>query len=290
MATAVHAASNDGAAFGTTTPTAQRRKAEKLAKALGWFSIGLGLAQVIAPERMNEICGVDPDDENCRLMRGLGLREITTGLGILSQQQPTAWMWGRVAGDAMDLALLGSAMTSNGTDRVRTIGATAAVLGVAMLDVACVQQLTQTNGNGASMEHATQTDIARREQEADELGVKRVVRAVTICHPVEVVRSAWNDFRADTANDIPDGVSTQFRAAAGDRGTEVVAELWLDKPNKIVAVVEKLAHKDPGQQLGHRLREFKQIMETGEIVLSDATLERGKPHPAQPHADWETTE
>jgi uncharacterized membrane protein len=139
----------------------------------------------------------------------------------------------------------------------------------------------------ADMDDTPQTEIAEREQDADALGARRIVRALTINHPVEVVRAAWADFHADAGDEMPDGVRAEFRAAPGDRGTEVVAEVLLDKPSRIAAVVEKLVHKDPGQQLGLRLREFKQIMETGEIVLSDATLKRGTPHPAQP---WDPSE
>jgi len=42
-----------------------------------------------------------------------------------------------------------------------------------------------------------------------------------------------------------------------------------------------LWREEPGQQIADDLRHFKQVMETGEIVLSDATKQRG-PHRAQP--------
>ena len=42
-----------------------------------------------------------------------------------------------------------------------------------------------------------------------------------------------------------------------------------------------LFREEPGQQVMDDLRHFKQVMETGEIVFSDATKRRG-PHPAQP--------
>jgi hypothetical protein len=43
----------------------------------------------------------------------------------------------------------------------------------------------------------------------------------------------------------------------------------------------KLLRKEPGQQIGDDLRRLKQIMETGEVLLSDATAVAG-PHAAQP--------
>ena len=43
-------------------------------------------------------------------MRGLGVREITSGVGILSNERTAEWLWSRVAGDVMDLALLSRAL------------------------------------------------------------------------------------------------------------------------------------------------------------------------------------
>lgn len=105
-----------------------------LSNALGWFSIGLGLAQVTAPRGVARFIGVDDSDRNCNLMRAVGARELASGVGLLSQPRQPGWAWTRVAGDVMDLALLSSALTSDDNQRGRTSGATAAVLGVAVLD------------------------------------------------------------------------------------------------------------------------------------------------------------
>jgi hypothetical protein len=82
---------------------------EGLAKALGWFSIGLGGAQIVAPARMARLIGVDDDDKSTATMLAVGVREIAAGVGLLTQPRPAEWAWGRVAGDAMDLALVGLA-------------------------------------------------------------------------------------------------------------------------------------------------------------------------------------
>ncbi|HET9798855.1 MAG TPA: hypothetical protein VFP90_12720, partial [Gemmatimonadaceae bacterium] len=58
---------------------------ESLADFLGMFSIGLGLAQVIAPETMSKVCGVSDAEGNRTVMRALGAREISHGLAILSR-------------------------------------------------------------------------------------------------------------------------------------------------------------------------------------------------------------
>ena len=58
------------------------------------------------------------------------------GVGILSQRRPAGWLWGRVAGDLMDLATLGAELTdARGDRRRRVLNSIAAVAGVTVLDV-----------------------------------------------------------------------------------------------------------------------------------------------------------
>jgi hypothetical protein len=47
------------------------------------------------------------------------------------------------------------------------------------------------------------------------------------------------------------------------------------------ALVAKLFGEEPAQQVRGDLRRFKQVLETGEVVRSDASIQRGM-HPAQP--------
>jgi len=118
-------------------PRAEDGRVEGLARALGWLSIGVGLAEVVAPQGVARLIGIQANEGNQRLLRGMGIREIASGLGILSRRRPTPWVWSRVAGDALDLALLGSAMRAENTQKGRVAVATAAVLGVTALDVYC---------------------------------------------------------------------------------------------------------------------------------------------------------
>src|SRR4051812_14847717 len=68
-----------------------------LARALGWFSIGLGLAEMLKPREMEDWTGV----RRPTLLQSYGLREIVCGIGILSSNRPAGWMWARVVGDAV---------------------------------------------------------------------------------------------------------------------------------------------------------------------------------------------
>ena len=107
----------------------------RLARGLGWFSIGLGLAQLLAPRLMARATGLHGHEA---LVKGYGWREIATGAGLLFAKDPTPWLWGRVAGDALDLATLGSrAVAGNDAQRARALSSMVAVAGVTALDVAC---------------------------------------------------------------------------------------------------------------------------------------------------------
>ena len=80
-----------------------RRKAvtrsQRTAYGLGWFSIGLGLSEILAPRALGRAIGVGHGPLKGGIFRGYGLREIAAGLGILSRRRPAAWTWARFAGD-----------------------------------------------------------------------------------------------------------------------------------------------------------------------------------------------
>ena len=292
---------------------------ESRADFLGMFSIGLGLAQVLMPGVLSRVVGIDhEDDRNRMVMRAHGVREITHGLAILSNQQPAKSVWSRVAGDMLDLALLGKAMANPDNDRGRTAFATVNVLAVTALDLMTARQLSrqpQTVANAGA-----------------EQGIIRTKRSVTVGRPVEEVYAFWRDFsnlprfmrhlesvtetagnrshwvakapagqqvewdaeltedvpneriswRSVEGSDVKNAGTVTFRAAPGGRGTEVRVELEYDPPfGKLGSKVAMLWREEPGQQVQDDLRHFKQVLETGEIVVSDATKERG-PHPAKP--------
>ncbi len=120
--------------------TASCGGAKKLALGLGCFSIGLGLAELLAPEKIAKISGVRRS--NTKLIRLCGLREIAAGIGIFASSEPVAAMWSRVAGDALDLASLGKAFASTSLRRRRLAFATANVAAVTALDVLCAKRLS----------------------------------------------------------------------------------------------------------------------------------------------------
>jgi hypothetical protein len=62
----------------------------------------------------------------------------------------------------------------------------------------------------------------------------------------------------------------------------VHVDLRYDPPGGALgALFAKMFGEEPGGQIADDLRRFKQVMEIGEVMLSDATVTDG-PHPAQP--------
>jgi len=125
-----------------------------LAQGLGWFSIGLGLTELLAPRLISNLTGV----RNLGLLQMFGLREIATGIGILSNPRPAGSMWGRVVGDGLDLAALVGVLLDGDRDRRgRALGAAVAVAGVTALDVVAATGLSTAaalEGSGNDAERA----------------------------------------------------------------------------------------------------------------------------------------
>jgi uncharacterized membrane protein len=111
--------------------------------------------------------------------------------------------------------------------------------------------------------------------------------AVTVWRPREEVQTQWGSYASGNA---PDGTVT-FVDAPGGGGTEVSLEV---EENAIVGAALKTIGEEPYQKAKDALHRFKQIVETGEIVRSEASPE-GETHkrifprqrPAQPleHAE-----
>ncbi len=115
---------------------------DPLARGLGWFSIAIGVAEIIAPRAVSRVAGVHGHAD---LIRLYGLRELACGIGIFASREPVPFIWARVAGDALDLGTL--AVAPNRSER--RAGARAMNLAcVAALDLYAAKQLSM-DGNTA---------------------------------------------------------------------------------------------------------------------------------------------
>lgn len=280
-------------------PNRKVQRARTLANALGWFSIGLGLAQVLAPRAVTRAIGVNSHPV---LLRAIGVREIASGVGILSQSRPTGWLWSRVAGDAIDLALLGIAAVSAGNRRHRIAIVASAVAGMALLDLA------------SSVKHSQLEQSGQLPKEDN--GPVHVEKCITVNRTADECYRFWRDFEnfprfmthlesvtagegnrshwvakgpagtriewdaevtADQEGellawssiggaDVENAGTVRFESAPGERGTIIWADLDYRPPGgKAGAMFAKLFGKEPSQQIDEALRRFKWLIETGEI-------------------------
>jgi len=124
--------------FGYVPPSGRGEGGDTMARGLGWFSIALGAAELIAPGTLARALGM-PEKEG--LIRAYGMREIATGVAILKSEDPTPWIWGRVAGDALDIATLMGGLDADNPRKRNVEIALAAVAGATALDVMCGRKL-----------------------------------------------------------------------------------------------------------------------------------------------------
>lgn len=228
------------------TPRSQDR--DPLAQFLGWFSVALGSSQIAAPRAMCRLVGADDDGRARLVMRAFGARELTQGLGVLTRPRPTGWVWARVAGDMLDLSLLGLVAARH--RRIRTFVAIGNVAGVTVPDVYEAIHLTRKRGEPSSG--------------------KKIRKAVTINRPRDEVEEAWNGADELRRKTEDAGATVRFDEAPGGRGTELAVE-YLDDPRagELGRAVRKLSGNDLATQLSDDLRRLKQRIETGQVTRSD---------------------
>jgi len=282
--------------------------------ALGAFSVGLGLAELLTPAGVAALIGVPNTRRTRSVLRALGARELLAGVGLLARPRSAGWLWARVLGDTLDLALLGERFSERRTKVGRLIAATAAVAGVTAIDTVSAARQTRS------------PTLSRV------LGPIHVLRTITINRPPEEIYAFWSDLRnlprfmahlesveltgptsrwrakgpagsaitwdAEVVLDRPgeciawrsvEGTTTvpnrgvvRFTPAPGQRGTEVQVELKYEPPGGALgASFAKLFGEEPSQQIDGDLRRLKQVLETGEVLQSDASIHRGL-HPARP--------
>lgn len=280
---------------------------ERLANGLGWFSIGLGLAELAAPEALGRLIGVPARPD---LIRSLGMREIASGVGILSQSRPASWVWSRVAGDIMDLSLLSAAMPPDRAQRGRTSAAMVAVAGVALLDIACGLELSRPRDVEIedSIIPVSQTTTINRPREEVYGFWRNFENLPRFMYHLESVRSLgenrshwvakapgggtveWDaEITEDTPNEsiswhtlegaeVESAGTVRFETAPGGRGTVVRVEMEYRPPaGRLGVMAAKLLGRSPEKQVKMDLLRLKQVLETGEIAQTEGQP-AGRPH------------
>jgi uncharacterized membrane protein len=247
---------------------------DSLAMGLGWFSIALGVAELAAPHSVARFIGVPPTDQALATLRAYGAREVGNGLAILVEPDRAAWVWSRVAGDAVDLATLAGALNAPGTDRSRALMATIAMLGVTAVDVLCARQLQREDDELYYSDRLA----ARGRLQSRRDSRTRVSEAITINASLARVEQRWADLRLlpeslrqlrQSSDGGDERAIVEFRHAPGGRGTEVRVEMEYTPRGVVGTVLATVLGGDPTGQVRQDLRRFKQLVETGEVLLSE---------------------
>jgi len=314
-------------AVSSARPRIAPRAANVWARGLGWFSLGLGALEVLAPAQLARLIGVADTPRNRLALRAMGARELAAGTGLLVRRRPGRLLWSRVAGDVIDLALLGGMIASNKRARTtRTTSALALVAGVTAVDLWASLRRQDPSPDDSEV-------LARSAAPSSAADLSVPVRAViTINRPASEIYKLWRDFenlphfmshvrsvevrdrlrsrwhasvtgREDLAwdaviiEDRPDeliswrsveggaidhGGEVRFVPAPGGRGTEVHLRMNVLPPAGVLGkAVGKMVHRIPEQVIAADLKRLRQLIETGEITKSDASIHEGR-HPARP--------
>jgi hypothetical protein len=165
---------------------------DRLARALGWFSIGLGLTELLAPRALTRALAMEGSET---LVRAYGLREIGAGIMTLSPDKGIG-LQSRVAGDALDIATLLAAMRRDNPKRGNVAIALAMVVGVTLLDIAGAKAVN------TSQRRSDRPRRTYRDRSGYPQGLERA-------------RGAARDFRTPPdMRAIPMAANTHSRAAA----------------------------------------------------------------------------
>ncbi|MFG1722635.1 SRPBCC family protein [Micromonospora chalcea] len=197
------------------------------------MSVGLGVAQLAAPDTVRRISGVDDSPASRVMVPLVGARELVHAAGLLTSRRKGVWAWTRVVGDAMDLASLGMALARRGGRRRRLVGVTGAVLGITMLDLLTAVHASRAKraGSGPTIEGARRG------------GPMELTATTTVRKPPSEVYAFWRDlgrlptFMAHLEEVRPTGDRTSHWSASAPFGKNVEwdAEIIGDVPGEKIA-------------------------------------------------------
>lgn len=293
-------------AFRSELGAEQAPPSTALATGLGIFSLALGAAEVVMPRLLQRAIGIEPTAASSVVTRVMGTREIVAGVGVLMQPHRPLPLWARVAGDAVGLALLGLAATRKHTNGLRLAAAVAAVGGITALDILASVK-TQKQFDTANRPVIFSVTINKPPQEVyaffrDFRRLPEFMDYLAEVREIDETRSHW-------VAKLPIGHVAWYAEITEDRPGELIA--WQSSSDSTIQTRGRVTFaKTPGRnmtevrvemQLGIKhfgpsaalakyfskpqikgdLRRLKMVMETGEVLKSDATVTT-KPRPAQP--------
>ena len=288
------------------------RSIGRAAVGLGLFGIGLGLAELLGPRRFNRLIGVNDSPRARNVTRALGLRELANSVVLLGRRRPAPWLWARVAGDIIDLALLANATRARRAHVGRIVGAIGAVVGATVVDA-----YVASRSSGRSRAHvagpvrraitvASTPDAAYRfwrdfanllkfMEQLESLEVLasgrsrwrvRGPKGPSLSWEAEIVEDRAGEiirWQSVEGSDLTNRGAVRFRPAPGGQGTEIAVELeYVPPAGELGRLASFLSNEALEVQLERDLRRLKQLLEVGEIVQSDARVRRERQRGERP--------
>lgn len=276
-----------------------------LIRALGWLGVTLGVTELTIPGVLASVIGVDRDGAAPVILRATGVREIASSVAVLARPDHPAPRWARVVGDAIDLGLLGLALTAPRSGRRRLALALGVVAGVTALDVVAARRrgrareprpviasVTINQPPMAVYEFYRRLDqlpqfmkyLVSVEQHANRRSTwtARLPVGGTVSWEAEIVEDRPGQvvsWRSVEGSQIQTRGRVTFTRAPGRDMTEVRVEMQLGVLGRGPSL--ELARLFARPEVKGDLRRLKQVLETGEVLRSDASVHR-LPHPAQP--------
>ena len=111
-------------------------------RVLGLASFAVGATELAAPRMLEETMGIG-NGEITGIFRVLGVREFMHGFDLLTHDNPTPGILGRVAGDVLDNILLAAAFAKSRRP-AGFLAVAAAVMPVVIADLVCAAKKSFT--------------------------------------------------------------------------------------------------------------------------------------------------
>lgn len=261
-------------------------KSGLLANSLGWFSLGLGLAQIVAPKTIGRLIG---KSEYSTALRLIGVREFINGIGILRQKGQSGWLWGRVVGDAIHAGLLGATWPGKDCKEARQRSSVAiGAVGLAMAADVTAAMLSRAQQRTFHVQKSITINRAPQEVYRFWHNFENLPRFMKNLESVQCQNhhSHWVakapagtriEWDADIVDEVPDSLiawrtsegavvyhAGTVRFEPSEAGTIVRVELDYRPPAGALGVAfAKASGKAPDQQIESDLQRLKEVMERG---------------------------
>jgi uncharacterized membrane protein len=251
--------------------TNERNSKSTLARSLGCQALGLGAAVLLTSRRVARLFGLKTSGRKIKLFRKDGSKTRLQGM--------IAGVAGVVALDLAGRGIAASGRRSSKKDKRPALRAAITVARTPADVYAFWRNVENFPRFVRHLESVTSPDKIRSRWQAKLAGKTVIEWDATIVEDTPDQRLVWK-VQSPTGRLLVDTVEARFELALDGHATEVHVVLYgsqLEKPGRTV----RWLHKLPEGLLFDPLHRFKQLVELGEISLSDSSIHQ-EAYPARP--------